>query len=250
MLDEVVSCCFGSPFAGEDIAPDDVAALVDHARRSGVDRVTWPTPPGWRRPDGSRAVLDATGTDVGLHLHDTRAPRWSTPGPRSSLGVARFDTALGGLGGSPFAPTAGGNLATEDLVLLLDDAGIETGIDLGRAARRRPVPGRPRRSRPAEPRGRCGAIEPVDERPRRRHPGEVLWTPPADAWAASAIGRFASQHGTSTTTASCIDWSVADLDGFWAAVTEFTGDALARSGRRPCARATRCPACAGSPAAR
>ena len=46
------------------------------------------------------------------------------------LGVARFDTALGGLGGSPFAPAAGGNLATEDLVLLLDDIGIDTGIDL------------------------------------------------------------------------------------------------------------------------
>jgi hydroxymethylglutaryl-CoA lyase len=45
--------------------------------------------------------------------------------------VRRFDTALGGLGGSPFAKGAGGNLATEDLVHLLDDAGVETGIDLG-----------------------------------------------------------------------------------------------------------------------
>ena len=47
-----------------------------------------------------------------------------------SLGVDRLDTALGGLGGSPFAPTAGGNLATEDLVMVLADAGVDTGIDL------------------------------------------------------------------------------------------------------------------------
>ena len=46
------------------------------------------------------------------------------------LGVVRFDTAVGGLGGSPFAPGAGGNVATESLVLLLDDLGIETGISL------------------------------------------------------------------------------------------------------------------------
>jgi hydroxymethylglutaryl-CoA lyase len=45
-------------------------------------------------------------------------------------GVVRFDTAVGGLGGSPFAAGAGGNLATEDLVALLDDLGISTGIDL------------------------------------------------------------------------------------------------------------------------
>ena len=44
--------------------------------------------------------------------------------------MTRFDTALGGLGGSPFAPAAGGNLATEDLVNVLEDAGITTGIDL------------------------------------------------------------------------------------------------------------------------
>ena len=45
-------------------------------------------------------------------------------------GITRFDTALGGLGGSPFAPGAGGNLATEDLVLLMEDLGVDTGISL------------------------------------------------------------------------------------------------------------------------
>ena len=132
VLDEVVSCCFGSPFAGEKIGPGDVVAIVEHARRIGVDRVTLADTTGTASPRRIAAVLDATGSDVGLHLHDTRGTAlvnaWSAVG----RGVERFDTALGGLGGSPFAPTAGGNLATEDLVLLLDDVGIDTGIDLHR----------------------------------------------------------------------------------------------------------------------
>ncbi len=58
------------------------------------------------------------------------APRLLNAWTAIDAGVDRFDTALGGLGGSPFAPTAGGNLATEDLVMVLADAGIDTGIDL------------------------------------------------------------------------------------------------------------------------
>ena len=75
-------------------------------------------------------MLAATGIDVGLHLHDTRGTALVNVWAAIGLGVTRFDTAVGGLGGSPFAPTAGGNLATEDLVLLLDDVGVSTGIDL------------------------------------------------------------------------------------------------------------------------
>lgn len=132
VLDEVISCCFGSPFAGEDITPDDVGAIVDHARRAGVDQVTLADTTGMATPRRVDAVLDVVGTDVGLHLHDTRGTALVNAWSAIGRGVARFDTALGGLGGSPFAPTAGGNLATEDLVLLLDDQGIDTGIDLDR----------------------------------------------------------------------------------------------------------------------
>ena len=76
------------------------------------------------------AVLDRVGTDVGLHLHDTRGTALLNAWTAIDRGVTRFDTALGGLGGSPFAPAAGGNLATEDLVNVLDDAGLDTGVDL------------------------------------------------------------------------------------------------------------------------
>ena len=117
VLDAVISCCFGSPFEGEQITPDDVAALVDqarddrrrpgHARRHDRDGDAAPRRRGARRPPGR---------DVGLHLHDTRGTALLNAWTAIELGVDRFDTALGGLGGSPFAPAAGGNLATEDLV--------------------------------------------------------------------------------------------------------------------------------------
>ena len=140
VLDAVVSCCFGSPFDGEEIATDDVAALVERARRTWVDDVTLADTTGMATPRRVEEVLARTGTDVGLHLHDTRGTALLNAWTALGLGVGRFDTSLGGLGGSPFAPkslgaaqtqAAGGNLATEDLVLVLTDAGIETGIDLG-----------------------------------------------------------------------------------------------------------------------
>ena len=69
------------------------------------------------------AVIDVVGADIGLHLHDTRGTALTNAHAALDLGVRRFDTAVGGLGGSPFAPGSGGNLATEDLVLLLEDLG-------------------------------------------------------------------------------------------------------------------------------
>jgi hydroxymethylglutaryl-CoA lyase len=131
LVDAVVSCVFGSPFAGEVTAVGDVATLVAQLRELGADRVTLADTTGAATPRRLAAVLEATGTDVGLHLHDTRATALLNAHAGLALGVTRFDTATGGLGGSPFAPGAGGNLATEDLVLLLDDLGVVTGVDLG-----------------------------------------------------------------------------------------------------------------------
>ena len=85
-----------------------------HASRS-------PTPPALPRRVGSRRCstpsTPAQRSDLGLHLHDTRGTALANALAAIDLGVTRFDTATGGLGGSPFAPGAGGNLATEDLVL-------------------------------------------------------------------------------------------------------------------------------------
>jgi hydroxymethylglutaryl-CoA lyase len=130
VLDEVISCCFGSPFDGEDITPDDVDEIVEHARGVGIDQVTLADTTGVATPRRISSVLGVVGSDVGLHLHDTRGTALVNAWFAIEHGIRRFDTALGGLGGSPFAPTAGGNLATEDLVLVLNDSGVETGIDL------------------------------------------------------------------------------------------------------------------------
>jgi hydroxymethylglutaryl-CoA lyase len=77
-------------------------------------------------------VLVFGGGPIGLHLHETRGTGLLNLYAGFQRGVARFDTSVGGLGGSPFAAGAGGNVATEDAVALLDDLGVETGIDLDR----------------------------------------------------------------------------------------------------------------------
>ncbi len=126
----MISFAFGSSFEGEEITPDDVAELVDHARATGVDRVTLADTTGVGTPKRVGEVLDRVGADVGLHLHDTHGTALLNAWTAIGRGVTRFDAAVGGLGGSPFAPAAGGNLATEDLVHLLDAEGYETGVDV------------------------------------------------------------------------------------------------------------------------
>ncbi|WP_210495436.1 hydroxymethylglutaryl-CoA lyase [Patulibacter sp. SYSU D01012] len=128
-VDAVVSCAFGSPYEGE-IAPDEVARVVAAARAAGADVVTLADTTGMATPRGIDDVLDAVGTDVGLHLHETRGTALLCAYAGLQRGVTRFDTSLGGLGGSPFAEGAAGNLATEDLVSVLDDLGVESGISL------------------------------------------------------------------------------------------------------------------------
>lgn len=134
-VDVVISCAFGSPF-GDGGEAALIAALVARVDDLGVERITLADTTGTATPRRIDAVVDAVGTasasgaPVGLHLHDTRGTALVNAHTAWRLGIRRFDTAVGGLGGSPFAPGAGGNLATEDLVLLCDDLGIATGIDL------------------------------------------------------------------------------------------------------------------------
>ena len=176
VLDLVVSCAFGSAFADEEVTPDDVLKISDRAVAAGVDRTTLADTTGVATPRRIGAVLDTVGTDVGLHLHDTRATALLNAWTAIDRGVTRFDTAVGGLGGSPFAPAAGGNLATEDLVHLLDDAGIETGVELeallaiGRRLTELVGHGIPSRSRRhwARERNCCGRRRPTPGRQLRQ----------------------------------------------------------------------------------
>ena len=95
--------------------------------RRGRDRITLADTTGMATPRGIDAVLDAVGTDVGLHLHETRGTALVCAYAGLVRGVRRFDCSVGGLGGSPFAEGAAGNLATEGLVNLLDDLGVVSG---------------------------------------------------------------------------------------------------------------------------
>ena len=129
-IDVVVSCAFGSPYEG-DLAPSDVAALGDRVLAAGATSLTYADTTGVATPRRVGELLDEVGVDVGLHLHETRGTGLVNAYAAWEHGVARFDTSVGGLGGSPFATDTAGNLATEDLVHLLDDLGVATGVDLG-----------------------------------------------------------------------------------------------------------------------
>lgn len=128
-VDAVVSCAFGSPYEG-DLAPADVAALGARLLAGGATTVTYADTTGMATPRRVAALLDRTGPDVGLHLHDTRGTAMVNAYAALAGGVRRFDTSVAGLGGSPFAAGATGNLATEELVAVLDDLGVATGIDV------------------------------------------------------------------------------------------------------------------------
>lgn len=128
-IDTVISCAFGSPYEG-NMDPGDVAALGRRALQAGSTGLTYADTTGMATPRRVDELLAQTGVDVGLHMHDTRGTALVNVYAAMQAGVRRFDTAVGGLGGSPFARGAGGNLATEDLVHLCDDLGVGTGIDL------------------------------------------------------------------------------------------------------------------------
>jgi hydroxymethylglutaryl-CoA lyase len=134
-VDACVATCFGCPYEG-DVDPAEVAAYARRVLDLGADTVFFGDTTGMGSPRRVGLLLDAVeaaGIDlsiVGLHLHDTRGTALVNAYAAMERGVRRFDTAVGGLGGSPFAEGAGGNLATEDLVHLCDDLGVDTGIDL------------------------------------------------------------------------------------------------------------------------
>lgn len=128
-VDAVVSCAFGSPYEG-DIAPAVVALLAARLREVGCAAITLADTTGMCTPRRLDAVLAVTGSDVGLHLHETRGTGLVNAYAGLLAGVTCFDTSVGGLGGSPFAAGAAGNLASEELVALCDDLGIATGVGI------------------------------------------------------------------------------------------------------------------------
>jgi hydroxymethylglutaryl-CoA lyase len=127
--DAVISCAFGSPYADVSMH-HDLSAIVTELKSMGCDRITLADTTGEATPRLIREALTLVGSDVGLHLHETRGTGLVNAMAGLEAGVRRFDCSLGGIGGSPFADDAAGNVATETLVFLLHDLGYKTSINL------------------------------------------------------------------------------------------------------------------------
>jgi len=129
-----ISASFGDPYDG-DVAPERVLEVSRRLLDTGVNGLSLGDTTGMATPSRVWAVLGLLQdklpeVPVNLHFHDTRGTAMANVLAAMELGCNDFDSSIGGLGGSPFAPGANGNLATEDLVHMLMDMGIETGVDL------------------------------------------------------------------------------------------------------------------------
>ena len=129
-----VSCVLGCPYEGE-ISPEAVAGVAATLFEMGCYEVSLGDTIGAGTPGKTRRMLDAVARRVPVdklagHYHDTYGQAVANVYASLEAGVACFDSAVAGLGGCPYAPGAGGNLASEDLLYLLDGLGIHTGLDL------------------------------------------------------------------------------------------------------------------------
>jgi len=132
-----IPTAFGCSIEGR-VAEAEVCRVAVMLAERGVDEIGLADTVGYADPalvkTRVRAVRDAVGPGMPmrLHLHDTMGLGLANVLAGLEAGVTVFDAASGGLGGCPFAPGASGNVATEDLVFMLEQMGLRTGIDLGR----------------------------------------------------------------------------------------------------------------------
>ncbi len=129
-----LSTAFGCPYEGR-VAPATVAELAARLIDLGVFEVAVSDTIGVAHPGQVPVVLEAVFARVppervALHFHDTRGTALANVLAALPLGIRTFDASAGGLGGCPYAPGAAGNLATDDLIYMLDGMGIETGVSL------------------------------------------------------------------------------------------------------------------------
>ncbi|MGH8676465.1 MAG: hydroxymethylglutaryl-CoA lyase [Burkholderiales bacterium] len=131
-----ISCVVGCPYEGE-IAPQKVAEVAGALFDLGCYEVSLGDTIGVGTPAKTQRMIEACAKRVPIeklagHYHDTYGQALANIYASLELGVSTFDSSVAGLGGCPYAPGASGNVATEDVVYLLNGLGIETGIDLDR----------------------------------------------------------------------------------------------------------------------
>lgn len=129
-----ISVCLGCPYEGE-VDPAAVARVARGLDAMGCYEITIADTIGVGTPGRTRAVFEAVGEFIPLarlagHFHDTYGQALANTYAALELGVATFDSSVAGLGGCPYARGATGNVATEDVLYMLDGLGVETGVDL------------------------------------------------------------------------------------------------------------------------
>lgn len=135
-----ISCALGCPFMGE-VLPENVAPLAEELIEFGCYEVCLADTIGVGTTKAMERLLQACArqslpiSKLAVHLHDTYGQALANCTVALDMGIRTFDAAVAGLGGCPFAPGATGNLATEDLVYMLEGAGFTTGIDLDKLAK-------------------------------------------------------------------------------------------------------------------
>lgn len=133
-LECIISTSFGCPYEG-DVAVDAVAQVAAAAVAAGADQLACGDTTGMATPHRVTQVADALMSahpevPLLMHFHNTRGTALANILAALQVGITQFDASIGGLGGCPYAPGASGNVATEEVVHMLHDMGIDTGIDL------------------------------------------------------------------------------------------------------------------------
>ena len=135
-VEGTISTAFGCPYEG-DVPPSQVVSVSKRMNELGIDAISYGDTTGMGTPRRVREIIAAVRDalpelTVNMHFHDTRGTGLANVLAALDEGVDYFDASIGGMGGSPFAQGATGNIATEDLVHMLTDMNIETGVDLGK----------------------------------------------------------------------------------------------------------------------
>jgi hydroxymethylglutaryl-CoA lyase len=133
-LEGTISTAFGCPYEG-DVPPARVAEVSSWIVDEGIDVISYGDTTGMATPRRVVEVVEAIRAALpevvmNMHFHDTRGTGLANVITALGVGIDYFDASIGGMGGSPFAKGATGNIATEDLVHMLEDMAIDTGINL------------------------------------------------------------------------------------------------------------------------
>lgn len=135
-----ISVVLGCPFEGYDVDPRKVAEIATDLLEMGADEIDLGDTTGMGTAPRTSELLHAMAAagirneDIALHFHDTYGQALVNTAVGLEHGIRTFDSSVGGLGGCPYSPGATGNVATEDVVYLMDSLGMETGVDLDAVA--------------------------------------------------------------------------------------------------------------------